>query len=170
MNKLSTSTICLALSGLFLLTTSFDYKHDNLASSAKQSPDFVSSLVGTRWQMADFKLDQDIDLDGDGHLDTNLMSFLKPCDLDNTLVFEPNGTMAVDEGDLKCDGKSASTTPKPGNWSYDKATNSLNIVNSDNKKVATWQIVDASDNYLKVKVINSQEGPSSAATVTWKTL
>lgn len=170
MNKLSTFTVYSALSGLFLLTTSFDYKNDNVAPATSHSADFVASLVGTRWQMADFKLDQDIDLDGDGHLDTNLMSFLKPCDLDNSLVFEPNGKMSVDEGESKCTDKSDFTTPKLGNWSYDKVTNSLSIVNPDNKKTSTWKIIDASDNYLKVKVINSQEGSASAATVTWKTL
>ncbi len=170
MNKLSTLTACSALSGLLVLTTSFDFKSDSLIPSASRSDDFVTSLVGTRWQMADFKLEKDIDLDGDGHLDTNLMSFLKPCDMDNTLAFEPDGTMAIDDGDLKCDGKLASTTPKPANWSYDKDTNSLSIINPDNKKLSTWKIIDATDNYLKVKVVNSQEGPSSGAIVTWKTL
>ncbi|AKD57908.1 lipocalin family protein [Spirosoma radiotolerans] len=169
MNKLATFTVFAALSGLFLLTTSFGYKTDTVSPKASHSTDLGTLLVGTRWQMADFKLGQDIDLDGDGHLDTNLMSFLRPCDLDNTIVFEPNGTVSVDEGNLNCDGQSASGTPNPGNWSYDKATNSLIITNAINNKTSTWKIIDAADNYLKVKVISSQEGPSSAAIVTWKT-
>ncbi|MVM28548.1 hypothetical protein GO755_00790 [Spirosoma sp. HMF4905] len=168
MNRLSTFTICAALSGLFVLTAAGPKASNGIASTTTTKDGFTSSVVGVQWQMADFTLDKAIDFDGDGKLETELTQFLNPCDLDNTVTFESNGTMSVETGELQCDGKQGFTSPKLSNWSYDEGTNMLSLVNGSTKSVSQWRILESSAKHLKIKMPLDKDGQS--ATVTWKTL
>ncbi|MBO0935891.1 hypothetical protein J2I47_04960 [Fibrella sp. HMF5335] len=127
---------------------------------------FVASFVGVRWQMASFELDPPQDLDGDGKPDSNLLQFLRPCDLDNTVVFERNGTMSGDNGKLKCDDDPA--TSKPGSWTYDNTTKKMKIVDGDDGTVSDWIVDEASARYLKVRTTITEDGRSYSAVITWK--
>lgn len=109
MKRVSLLPIASALLGLVLFATSCKKETDVQPGNGNPDPAFV----GVRWQMASFVLDPPIDLDGDGKPDSDLMAYLRPCDLDNTLVFERSGKVSGDNGKLRCDDDTDPNTAKP---------------------------------------------------------
>ncbi len=170
MNRLTTPTLWSALLGLLLLTASCDKKNNEVTPGSTSTDGLVASFVGVRWQMSEFTLDQPIDLNGDGKPDSDLTVFLEPCDLDNTIVFERNGTMTGDNGKLKCDTDNDPTTHKPSSWTYDNTAKILRIVNGEDNSVSQWNVIEASAKFLKVKVAITEDGQPLGATMTWKSV
>ncbi len=160
MKRLPSVTLGSALLSLLLITAAWT----NEPSQPRRTTNgtLVPAFVSTRWQMASFTLEQPVDYDGDGQPDTDLTRFLRPCDLDNTISFEPNGELATDPGKLRCND-TASVTPKPGTWTYDDATQKLRIVGS-NGSITQWTVVEASAKHLTL----AQDDQSMKAIITWK--
>ncbi|MBO0929767.1 hypothetical protein [Fibrella aquatilis] len=163
MNRLVTFLLPIVLG---LLTTLSACKKDQQAVTPDTPGDFVASFVGVRWQMASFELTPPQDLDGDGRPDSNLLQFMRPCDLDNTLIFERNGSLTGDNGKLSCDDDAA--TNKPGTWTYDNASKKMTVVDGDDGSVSNWTVEEASARYLKVKTTITEDGHTYAAVITWK--
>lgn len=112
-----------------------------------------------------------IDIDGDGKPDKDLMSFLRPCDLDNTIRFEKGGRLSGDEGTVRCDGDDAAdaSDAKPGSWTYDAKTHVLRLVTntSAGSKTSEWEILDSSATGLRAKVA-ADGNDSFRLIMTWK--
>lgn len=167
MKRISILTPWSALLGLLLVTASC--KHDQEPVQPGNNGDFVASFVGVRWQMAEFKLDPALDIDGDGKPDSDLMRFLRPCDLDNTIVFERSGRMSGDNGKVTCDDDhNDPAANKPGSWTYDNVTKLLRIVDGDDGSVSEWIVVDATAKYLNVRTNITEDGQKIGAVMTWK--
>jgi hypothetical protein len=67
-----------------------------------------------------------IDLDKNGTIDNALPSTaLQPCMLDNTYVFNSNGTGTIDEGATKCNSTAAQTSPF--NWNFSDNETYINL-------------------------------------------
>ncbi len=118
--------------------------------------------------MADFTLDRPVDIDGDGKLDSDLLQFMRPCDLDNTIVFERTGILTGSTGKLNCDDDTDPTTQKPDTWTYDNAANELRIMKGTVQSVSVWKVIEASARLLKVTVTITEDGQSLTAVMTWK--
>lgn len=130
---------------------------------------FVPSFEGVRWQIASITLDPAIDIDGDGKVDADITNLLfRPCDLDNTLVFERGGKFSSDNGKLTCDDDEPAPT-KPSTWTYDSIERKLRIVDGENPaEVMEWSVIEASTSYLKVKTVLLEEGHQFGIVMTWK--
>ena len=148
------------------------------ATSCKKDPDaiqpgnpggFVATFEGVRWQIANIILDPAIDIDGDGKPESDVTNLLfRPCDLDNTLVFERGGNFSSDNGKLSCDDDEPAPT-KPGTWTYDSATKKLRIVDGEAPgEVMEWSVIEASPKYLKVKTVLTEEGNEIGIVMVWK--
>lgn len=154
-----------ALFGLLFFTASCKKEHETVQPD--NVGDGVPSFVGVRWQMGSFTLDTPVDFDGDGKPDSDLMQFLRPCDLDNTLVFERGGKLSGDNGKLKCADDEEPATQQPSTWTYDNTTRKLRIVDGDGS-ISEWNVVEASASVLKVSVPITEDGQSMKAIMTWK--
>lgn len=169
MKRVTFRTLCVALLGLLLFTTSCKKEAEVVdPNTGSNNGGFVASFVGVRWQMAGFELTPPQDLDGDGRPDSDLLRFLRPCDLDNTVVFERSGKMSGDNGKLKCDDDTDPNAGKPSTWTYDNAAKKLRIVDGDDGSVSEWDVIEASAKYLKVGVSISEDGQNLKAVMTWK--
>lgn len=169
MKRVSLFTLCATLLGLVLFTASCKKGQDEVQpGGGTPGGEFVPSFVGVRWQMAGFELDPPQDFDGDGKPDSDLMQYLRPCDLDNTIVFERTGKMSGDNGKLTCDDDTDPAASKPSTWTYDNTAKKLRIVDGEDNSVSEWDVVEASTRYMKVKVTLTEDGQKVAALMTWK--
>ncbi|UHG93870.1 hypothetical protein [Spirosoma oryzicola] len=168
MNRLSMFNRWSILCGLLLMIASF--ATDNSAVTARTHTDNHSaSFVGMRWQLASFTLDQSTDMNGDSKPDTDLTQFLRPCDLDNGLVFEPTGKLTEDIGTLDCIHQKATINKPSRGWSYDGETKILRLI-GENKSVSEWTVLESLPKSLKVKVVITEEGQPLTATMIWEHL
>ena len=169
MKRFSLLVLGSVLFGLLFFTASCKKEPETVQPNTigTNSGDGVPSFVGVRWQMVSFTLDTPVYFDGDGKPDSDLMQFLRPCDLDNTLVFERGGNLSGDNGKLKCADDEDPATQKPSTWTYDKTTKKLRIVDGDGS-ISEWNVVEASASLLKVSVPITEDGQSMKAVMTWK--
>lgn len=144
-------------------------KHDNDPVVPEPNPpgSIAPTFEGVRWQLSNMVLDPAVDIDGDGRVDSDITNlFLRPCDLDNTLVFERGGNVSGDKGKLRCDDDDPTPTGKSARWTYDSAAKQLRIV--DGTEVTEWVVLEASASYLKVKQQFTEEGKTYLIVMTWK--
>jgi len=127
-------------------------------------------FVGKNLIMSSFQTDPIIDMDGDGKLDPDLLVFMRPCDKDNTLMFEKSGKLSGSNGQLSCSGDETDpSVVKPSTWTYDEKTKMLRIINSaDPTDVSEWKVIEASASMLKVEVSVKEDGDAHKAIMTWK--
>ncbi|GAB3996725.1 hypothetical protein GCM10028807_40010 [Spirosoma daeguense] len=147
-------------------------------SSCKKENDPVNPITGNLPAFADKNLritavtsDPLIDIDGDGKVDKDLLPFLRPCDMDNTIRFEKNGRLSGNSGSLDCnDGSETSTDANPGTWTYDSKTHILRLITIVDSKqnVSEWEILEESASGLKAKVGADGSGEAFRLIMTWK--
>ncbi len=154
-----------ALLGLLFFATSWTMVPNNGPSLHPEKR--MISFGGTRWQMVSFKLARPVDYDGDGKPDSDLIPFLQPCELDNTLAFESSGQLTTDSGKLQCNGRSQATR-KAGTWLYADQTRTLRLVEGDTRRVREWEVIDSSESGFTVRVRSGAENPSMDVIITWK--
>lgn len=88
-----------------------------------------------------------LDMDRNGTVDSPLPpGFLQPCDTDNTITFESDGTGMVDEGPSKCNGSAPQTSSFT--WSF-----------KDNEEIITFTnfAFGGLNGDVKVKTINNSQ-------------
>ncbi len=162
----------LALLALFLLITSACKKETE--SIQPDKPDTTPPFVGKSLVLISFQISPAVDVDGDGKVDSDLLVFLRPCERDNTIIFEKNGTMSGGNGKLSCtDGQADPSSVSASTWSYTEQTKTLRITSSaDATDVSDWKVLEASSTGLKVEVQDddNSNGQPSKAIMTWKAL
>lgn len=167
-------TFMLALTATLALTLSACKKENDASVQPDGTTTGANSLpfVGKNLQLTSFEINPPIDLDGDGKLDPDLMVFMRPCDKDNTIVFEKGGKMSGSNGQLSCSNDETDpSTAKPGTWTYNEQTKILRIVDgTDTTDVSEWKVVDASASTLKVEVSVKEDGDAYKAIMTWKAI
>ncbi|MBN8824361.1 MULTISPECIES: hypothetical protein [unclassified Spirosoma] len=143
-----------------------------LTAASYKLPSHSKSLafVGKNLSMTSFQVSPAIDLDGDGDVDNDLMSFLRPCDKDNTLTFESTGKVSGHTGTLTCSSnESLPVVAKPSHWTYNEKTATLRIVNDkDTSAVSEWKVLEASAAGLKIEKTATEYNQKSTTTVTLK--
>lgn len=169
MNRLT--TLILATTATLMLTTSACKKETETVQPTN-GMDGTPAFVGKNLMMTSFEVSPAIDLDGDGKVDSDLLVFLRPCDRDNTILFEKNGKMSGSNGNLSCDNTETDpSTVKPSTWSYDAQTKTIRITtNNDPTDVSEWKVVEASANSLKVEVSVVEKQGSHKTIMTWKSV
>src|SRR5919202_231454 len=137
MNALTTFRT-LALAAL-LLTGAVACKKDQEGSSP--TPDNSPAFVGKKWKMVSFTLDNPIDFDGDGKLDSDLTAFLDECHKDDSVVFEADGKVMGDNGQQRCEADEQAVE-QTNTWSFDAAKQvlSLNDVKSPGN-LSQWRVL-----------------------------
>lgn len=149
------------------------------ATSCKKDPNpvgpdptggFAPSFEGVHWQIANIILDPAIDINGDGKPDSDITELiLRPCDLDNSLMFEHGGKFKSSNGKLSCEDDDP-TPAQPGTWTYNSDTKKLRIVDGeDPADTMEWSVIEASPKYLKVKTSLTEEGQTFGIVMIWKT-
>ncbi|MBD2701976.1 hypothetical protein IC229_15105 [Spirosoma sp. BT702] len=112
-----------------------------------------------------------IDIDGDGKLDKDLLPYLRPCDLDNTIRFEKSGRLSGNSGSNNCnDGSEQASDSKPGTWTYDGKSHILRLITTVDSKqnVAEWEILEESASGLKAKVSAQGSTDDFRLVMTWR--
>ncbi|GAB3700493.1 hypothetical protein GCM10027592_27500 [Spirosoma flavus] len=112
-----------------------------------------------------------IDIDGDGKLDKDLLPYLRPCDLDNTIRFEKSGRLSGTSGATNCnDGSEQATDSKPGTWTYNANSHVLRLITTVDSKqsVSEWEILEESASGLKAKVSAEGSTDDFRLIMTWK--
>ncbi|MVM41975.1 hypothetical protein GO730_37170 [Spirosoma sp. HMF3257] len=156
------------LLGLLFTTTAFTVNSDSL-TPGNHNPT-KPSFVGARWQMSSFKLSPAIDYDGDGKPDADLLPFMAACDRDNSIVFAPSGKLILSDEAVRCDHK-LDGKGKPGFWSYDPATQTIQLINNDKAgSKSSWEVVEASSNVLTIKTTVTESGKTSNIIMSWKAI
>lgn len=166
MNRLN--TLMLVVVATLMLAASACKKETETVQPDSSTPAFV----GKNLMMTSFRVSPSVDLDGDGKVDDDLLSFLKPCERDNTILFEKNGKMSGGNGTLSCNGAEIDpSAAKPGTWTYNEQTKTIRIVKDNNPAdVAEWKVVEASADGLKVEVSVNETTRSYKTTMTWKSI
>ncbi|MBO0952572.1 lipocalin-like domain-containing protein [Fibrella forsythiae] len=167
MTRVCNLRLCAALFGMIALTTSCK-KDSDVVTPDPTEPSIVASFMNVRFQMAAFELTPPMDLDEDGKPDSDLMRFMRPCDLDNTIVFEKTGKMLGDFGKQRCDDDVDPNPSKPDTWTYDNGTKRLRIIDGESKEVSEMDVVEASAKTMKVKMTMTEDGHTMTALLTWK--
>ncbi|MDB5240891.1 MAG: hypothetical protein JWP57_1516 [Spirosoma sp.] len=169
MKRISTLTLWSALLGLLLFTASWTVvPTDGLAGlTASKSTSREPMFAGTRWQIVSYTLAQPIDYDGDGKPDSDLTQFLRPCDLDNSISFEPTGSMAFSSGKLHCNDTSL-YSKKSGHWLFSEATKTFRIIEGGTQRISEWKVLEASNSVLKVAVRYPEYPQATVVFITWK--
>jgi hypothetical protein len=85
-------------------------------------------LTQGNWMITAATIDPDIEMD-DG-LVTNVYPYLDPCQRDNLMKFNTNGTVAQDEGATKCDPDDPQIIDE-GNWAFSNNNKTLTILFPD---------------------------------------
>lgn len=156
------------LVGLLLSATSC--KKDPTPIEPDLTGGFAPSFEGVHWQIASIILDPASDIDGDGKPESDVTNLLlRPCDLDNSLMFEHGGKFSSDNGKLSCDDDEL-TYAQTGTWTYNSSTKKLRIVDgADPADTMEWSVIEASPRYLKVKTTIPGEGQTFGIVMIWKT-
>lgn len=162
----SSRTIGIYLFSLTLAVTGCKKGTDTISPIDNDAPAFVDKSL----RITAITSDPLIDIDGDGNPDKDLMSFLRPCDLDNTIRFEKGGRLTGDEGSVRCDDDNSATDIKPGSWTYNANTHMLRLTTDDGtgSEVSEWEIIESSATGLKAKVAAEGSKDSFRLIMTWK--
>ncbi|GAB3955999.1 hypothetical protein GCM10028805_44530 [Spirosoma harenae] len=163
------TTLLLAAVATISLTTSC--KKDSVEGTV-QPQNQTLPFVGKSFVMASFQVDPAIDFDGDGKLDTDLTTFLRACDRDNTIIFASNGSLSGSNGQLSCSTDQADPSAfKPSHWTYNESTKTIRIVkDNDATDVAEWKILESTASSLKVDVDVNDPTRDYKTIITWKAL
>lgn len=164
MNALITfRTLALAA---FLLTGAVACKKDH--EEASPTPDNSPAFVGKKWKMVSFTLDNPIDFDGDGKLDSDLTTFLDDCHKDDLVVFEADGKVMGDNGQQRCDDDEQ-TVEQTNTWSFDSASQTLSLKDVKNPgNLSQWRVLVNDGKTLKASVEVKEDGVAMKATLTLK--
>ncbi len=168
MTILRTLRLSAAFLTLFACATACKKDTDVVQPGTTEQPGFVASFMNVRFQMSAFELTPPVDFDEDGKPDSDLMQFMRPCDLDNTITFEKTGKVAGDLGKLRCNDDVDPATVKPDTWVYDNGTKKLRITDGESKEVSEMDVLEASPKTLKVKMTITEDGHTMTALMTWK--
>lgn len=158
----------LAVCCLLLLTAACKKDSDAIA------PDNSTSLacVGKNLRLAALALDPAQDIDGDGKVDADLLKYMEPCALDNTIKFEQGGTLTGSEGSNVCpsNGDGGLVDMKPSTWTYNAQTRVLRVVPTGNPENASdWQVERVTGTTLRASIImESEEGNRLKMLMTWQ--
>ena len=60
-------------------------------------------ITSGTWKLIALSTEPGYDVDGDGHIDTDLFAFYDLCEKDDYFTFKSNGTYEINEGPTKCD-------------------------------------------------------------------
>ena len=168
MNRFTTPM--LAAMAAFMLTLSSCTKESDSVQPTSTKNNLM--FVGKDLRMTSFQINPAIDLDGDGKLDTDLTVFLRDCEKDNTLVFEKNGQLSGNEGQLACsNNETDSSVAKPSHWTYNEQTKTIHIVkDNDATDVSDWKVLEASASGLKVEISITEPSKSYKTIMTFKAI
>ena len=95
-------------------------------------------LTGGTWTLAESRSD----FDGDGVFTDDAQD----CDLDNTATFNPNGSLLLDDGAVKCDPNGQQTLE--GTWSLTASGSTLSLMAANS---FVWQVLELSDSRLELR-------------------
>jgi len=155
---------CLVLSALLLFTFSSCNDDNDDMPATREVKDM---LVDKKWKMQSWNLDKGIDLDDDGIPDTNLMSFIDDCDLDNTVIFRKEGKVFSNSGTVRCDADEAPER-QTYDWTFDGKTQIVKLVEANDRDGADeWKILELTDTMLKVSfTLLPEDGKNEAIRTT----
>jgi hypothetical protein len=120
--------------------------------------------------LSTYTMDPAADLNGDGKPDADLLAFMRPCDRDNTIVFEKGGKLTGDNGALRCDDDVAQSGTA-GTWTYDEPSKRLRITSATDKTdVSEWTVLSATASQLTVQTAVVEDGVTYKGVMTWKLL
>ncbi|QHV97480.1 hypothetical protein [Spirosoma endbachense] len=166
------NTFILAIAAVLVVSLSGCKKENDTVVQPDGTTTGTGSLafVGKNLMMTSFQISPAIDMDGDGKIDPDLMVFMRPCDKDNTVVFEKGGKLSGSNGQLSCANDQADpSVVKPSTWSYNEQTKIIRIINgTDATDVSEWKVIEASSTTLKVEVSVKEDGDSHKAIMSWK--
>ncbi|MGF7215751.1 hypothetical protein GGR92_001891 [Spirosoma lacussanchae] len=142
-------------------------KQDKASPAPGSASVAAPAFVGPRWHMTAFRLDPPTDFDGDGKLDTDLLSFMSACDRDNALVFDPGGKLITTDGQITCDTPETGAA-RGGSWTYNYATRTITITSGSANSVTTWEVADLTSQTLTIHATITEEGKPLRTTIVWK--
>lgn len=158
----------LALAAALLLGGASSCKKDG-NETTPGGGDKTPAFVGKTFTVQSIKMDPPFDLDGDGKPDDELTKFLDPCDLDDAVIFQPDGKLIEDHGTNRCDPAEA-RTEHTSNWAYaDGKITMTDVADPTDKSV--WNILESNNSTLKVQLTiipDETSGQAIKATMTMK--
>lgn len=129
--------------------------------------DTATAFADKKWVVQRMELTPAIDLDGDGHADSDMMAFSDPCRLDDITVFKSDGNIVVNEGSLRCDEDDAQEYIS-GTWSYDRGSKKLTI-SEEGEEASEVEVLETTDQRLRVKQsTRTEDGTVYSVTITFK--
>ncbi len=163
------SSLKVACLGLLLLTASCKKDTDAVTPDPGSGTPTLA-VAGKNLRMVALTTDPAMDFDGDGKVDSNLLSFLPDCALDNTIKFETGGKISGSEGAKVCpaDGESSPTDIQEGTWSYDAKTAILRLTTGGD--AVDWKVLSVSGTTLKASLpMDGLDGTSKLNLImTWQ--
>ena len=131
--------------------------------------DKTPAFVGKTFTVQLIKIDPAFDMDGDGKPDDELTKFLDACDLDDAVVFQPDGKLIEDRGTNRCDPAEARTA-HTSNWTHNGGKITMTDVANPTEKTE-WTILESNNSTLKVQLTvipDENAGQAIKATMTMK--
>ena len=136
-------------------------------NGADEGGDTSTAFAGKKWTVQRMELTPAIDLDGDGHADSDMMAFSEPCRLDDITIFKSDGSIVVNEGNLRCEEDDAQEYVS-GTWSYDSSSKQLTI-SERGEEPSVVEVLEANDQQLRLKQsTQTGDGTVFSVTITFK--
>lgn len=159
----------LTLAAALLLGGASSCKKDTNETTPGGGTDKTPAFVGKTFTVQSIKIDPPMDMDGDGKPDDELTKFLDACDLDDAVIFQPDGKLIEDHGTNRCDPAEA-RTEHTSNWAYaDGKTTMTDVADPSDKSV--WNVLESTNSTLKVTLTvipDETSGKAIKATMTMK--
>ncbi len=125
-----------------------------------------SSPFGSRyWLIESVTASPGLDILNNGKPETNLLKVVPPCELDDAVLYKPDGTIVTHRGKLKCEDEEEETE-ETGSYTYHPATKKLVQKNYDSRKTIEATLIESTPSKLVfISTLETGKGSRKITTV-----